>query len=44
LNPAPATPTGANAGSTRAVAATTSTSSAGPIGVIVRNPLGRLGR
>ena len=44
LSPAPATPNAATTGSSAATAAKTSASAAGPIGVIVRNPLGRLGR
>jgi 3D (Asp-Asp-Asp) domain-containing protein len=43
LSPA-ATPNAATTGTSAATAAKTSASAAGPIGVIVRNPLGRLGR
>lgn len=44
LSPATATPNAATTGSSAATAAKTNASAAGPIGVIVRNPLGRLGR
>jgi len=44
LSPTTTMANAAKAGSTRAVTATTSASAPGPIGVIVRNPLGRLGR
>jgi 3D (Asp-Asp-Asp) domain-containing protein len=45
LSPTATTTTNAaKAGSTGTVAATTRASAAGPIGIIVRNPLGRLGR
>jgi len=44
LSPATATPNAATTGSSAATAARTNASTAGPIGVIVRNPLGRLGR
>lgn len=44
LSPATATPNAATTGSSPATAAKTNASAVGPIGVIVRNPLGRLGR
>jgi 3D (Asp-Asp-Asp) domain-containing protein len=44
LSPAPTTTNSAPASSPGPVTATTKASAAGPIGAIVRNPLGRLGR
>jgi 3D (Asp-Asp-Asp) domain-containing protein len=44
LSPAAATTKAPSANSAGATAGTTNSSAAGPIGVIVRNPLGRLGR
>jgi hypothetical protein len=44
LNPAPATTSAPAISSTERIATTTNASAVGPIGAIVRNPLGRLGR